>query len=100
MSDNLVTYTIKKMRVIRTSGKMAEKHPERIFTVHGEFYKDNAKLSFTSKVIEISDVQNPAFSIDLDKGILTLNENSKGRKKMESISQEDILAELEAIRGA
>lgn len=100
MSENLVTYTIKKMRVNRTSGKQAEKHPERIFTVYGEFYKDNVKLSFTSKTIDLSDVQNPEFNIDLKKGTLTLPEGQKGRKVSEGISQEDIMAELEAIRGA
>lgn len=95
------TYTIKKMRVVRVSGKIAEKHPERIFTVYGEFYKagDSNPLSITSKNVDKEDINSPDFSIDLKAATLTISEGQKGRRAVESISQNDIEAELKAIRG-
>ena len=93
------TYTISSMRVVRVSPKISEKHPERIYTVYGQFYKDGDKhpLSITSKNIDKDDISHPEFKLDLSKGILILNEGQKGRKKSVSLSQEEIEAELAAL---
>jgi hypothetical protein len=95
------TYRINKMRVVRPSEKISEKHPERVFTVFGQFFKEGEKapLSITSKNIDRDDISSPDFLIDVANGYLTLTEGQKGRRKSESISQEDIEAELKALRG-
>lgn len=96
------TYRIKNMRVVRISGKIAEKHPDRIFTVYGEFYRegDKSPMSIVSKNLYKSDIQHPDFNLDLKAGILVLNEGKKGRRSYTSISQADIEAELAALKKA
>lgn len=94
-----VLYRIDNMRVIFPKGKTAENHPERFATVYGVFHSEKgAKLSFTSKVINSEDVKSDDFSIDIDKGILTLTAKERGRKKSESVSQSEIEARLKALR--
>ena len=95
------TYHIKGMRVVRVSGKVAQRHPERVFTVYGKFFAngDKTPLSIVSKNIDIEDIQSVDFSIDLTHGILTLNEGQRGRKASQGITEDDLMAELAAIRG-
>jgi hypothetical protein len=96
----MTTYTVTDMRVVPVIGKMKDKYPDRVFTVHGNFHKDGNLLSFNSKVLTADDISHPDFTIDLDEGTLTLNEGQRGRKKNESLTQEQILAELNAIRNS
>lgn len=93
-------YTIKNMRVVKPSAKIAEKHPDRFCTVYGEFFDaEGRKMSIVSKVITFDDARDPETKIDLKKGILSLKENARGRKKSESITQDAIEAELKSLRG-
>ena len=97
----MATYKINKMRVIRPTEKMAIKHPDRFLTVFGEFHTDKGvQLSITSKVITFEEAKNEAFSIDLEKGILTVSDGERGRKAFTSLSQEDVNAELAALKKA
>ena len=60
------TYRIKAMRVVRPSAKIQEAHPERVFTVKGEFYDEEGnKLSITSKDITVSYAKSDEFNIDI-----------------------------------
>ena len=95
----MATYKIEKIRAIRPSEKMSEKHPERLFTIHGKFHTDKGvALSITQKVVTFEDAKHPEFSLDLVKGILTLHEGQRGRKSTPSISQDEINATLSALR--
>lgn len=92
------TYRIKDMRVVRPSPKIAEAHPERVFTVKGKFFdEDNNPLSITSKDITVAYAKSDEFVIDVQKGLLTLPLGIRGRRPSTSLNQEDIekaLAEL------
>lgn len=95
----MTTYKIASMRVVKPSGKTAENNPERYATVYGEFFtEDGVALSITSKILNFDDVKNADTVIDLTNGILTIPSGERGRKKIDSISQDDILADLEALR--
>jgi hypothetical protein len=94
------TYTIAKMRVVKPSAKMAEKHPDRFATIFGVFHNEQGQpLSITSKVLTFDEVKHPDTAIDLAKGTLTLPEGKRGRTEMQGLSQDDIAAELAALRG-
>lgn len=93
------TYHIAKMRVVKPSDKMREKHPDRFCTIFGVFHNDQDQpLSITSKVISFDEAKDATTDIDLLKGILTLTDGKRGRTESIGLSQEDILAELEALR--
>ena len=94
----MATYSILNMRAVKTTGKLAEKHPDRWLTIYGEFYKDGVQLSFTSKEVTFEDAKHPDFQIDLTAGTLTLNEGKRGRKQIAGITQDDILADLAAMQ--
>lgn len=96
----MATYHIAKMRVVRPSEKMAAKHPDRFATVFGIFANEQGqRLSITSKVITIDEAKDSDTTIDIVNGILTLPDGKRGRTASESISQDDIEAELAALRG-
>ena len=83
------------MRVVRPSSKIQEAHPERVFTVKGEFYdEDNNKLSITSKDITKDYAKSDEFAIDVTKGTLTLPLGIRGRRPVASLNQKDIEAAL------
>lgn len=95
----MATYHIAKMRVVRPSAKMLAKHPDRFATVHGIFANEQGqRLSITSKVITFDEAKDEATVIDIVNGYLSLPDGKRGRTAAESISQEDIEAELEALR--
>ena len=95
----LSTYTVEKMRVIRPSEKVAEKNPDRFATVYGVFYNpDGEKLSILQKEITFADAQDESTVIDLENGILTLPSGQRGRKPVESISQDELMADLAKLR--
>lgn len=95
----LSTYTVEKMRVIRPSVKVAEKNPDRFATVYGIFYNpEGDKLSILQKEILISDALDSSTVIDIENGILVLPSGQRGRRPVESISQDDLLAELAKLR--
>lgn len=87
------------MRAIKPSPKMAEKHPDRFLTVFGEFFTDKgAQMTITQKEVTKAEAIHPDTVIDIINGILTLPDSQRGRKAFESVSQEDIDAELAALR--
>lgn len=95
----MATYKIAKMRVVRPSEKMREKHPDRFATIFGVFSNEaGQKLSITSKVITIEEAMNSATSIDIAKGILTLPDGKRGRTETTGLTQDDIEAELNSLR--
>ena len=99
------TYHVSNMRFVPTSGKVAQKNPDRLGTVYGEFRADkNGKptgdpLSISQKVIDKDVAANPATVIDLDNGILTLPSGERGRKASPGVAQDAIDALLAAARG-
>lgn len=95
----MTTYTITDIRAVFPSPKVAEKNPDRFLTVYGTFFNENGQqLSFTSKAITFEDATHPEFSLDLEAGILTIHNGEKGRKKVASISQDEINKKLNALR--
>lgn len=95
------------MRVVPTTGKVAEKNPDRLLTVYGEFHAVDANgkvakepLSITQKVIDRETALNPLTVIDRANGTLTLPSGERGRKASEGVEQDDIDAMLAEIRGA
>jgi|MudIll2142460700_1097286.scaffolds.fasta_scaffold517467_1 hypothetical protein len=93
------TYHIAKMRVVKPSDKMAEKHPDRFCTIFGVFANDKGQpLSITSKVITFDEARDKATVIDINKGILTLTEGKRGRTAMASLTADDIAKELNSLR--
>lgn len=93
------TYHVTKMRVVKPSPKMAEKHPDRFATVIGVFHNDSDQpLSITSKVLTFDDAKNPATVIDITNGILTLSDGKRGRTEAIGLTQDDIAKELESLR--
>lgn len=95
----MTTYNITNMRAVFPSGKVAEKNPDRFLTVYGTFHNESGnELSITSKAVSFDDAKHPEFQIDLDNGTLTIHSGEKGRKKVASISQDDINAQLNKLR--
>lgn len=95
----MTTYFIQAMRVVFPSEKTAEKNPDRFATVYGKFFDgENHPLSIGSKVITNEQASHKDFSINVEKGILTLESGKRGRPVSESVSQDDINARLTAIR--
>jgi hypothetical protein len=96
----MATYNIAKMRVVRPSAKMAAKHPDRFATVFGIFANEQGqRLSITSKVITIDEAMDSETVIDIVNGYLTLPDGKRGRTAAEGLSQDDIEAELNSLRG-
>lgn len=106
---SLTSYFVREMRVVKPSGKTAERNPERRYTVHGIYHTASInadgsvtvgeKLSIRSKNVDAEHIVE-GFALDLTNGILTLPEGERGRKAAVSLSQEEIDAELAALRGA
>lgn len=95
----MTTYTITDMRAVFTTGKMTEKHPDRLLTVYGTFFNESGtQLSITTKPVTFEEAKHPEFNIDLENGTLTISSGEKGRKKVESVSQDEINKRLNAIR--
>lgn len=90
------------MRVVATSGKVAERHPDRLATIYGQFFTADGKnkLSITSKNFTREDALNSSTVIDLEKGILTLPAGERGRKPSVSVSQSEVNSLLTSIREA
>jgi aromatic ring hydroxylase len=97
----MATYKIAKMRVVRPSEKMREKHPDRFATIFGVFSNEQGqRLSITSKVITIDEAMDTATVIDVSNGILTLADGKRGRTETIGLSQDEIEAELNSLRNS
>ena len=95
----MTTYNITDIRAVFPTAKVAEKNPDRFITVYGTFFDEkNHQLSFTSKAISFDDAKHPDFNLDLEAGTLTIHNGEKGRKKVASISQDEINKKLNALR--
>lgn len=100
-----VTYTVRNARVTFPEGKVAERHPDRWATVHGDFYdaKGNA-LSIVSKSISVDTASDPAFSLDGpdDSGTLsfTVRTGRRGRKPMAGATSDAIAAALAKVKAS
>lgn len=94
------TYTIENLRVILPSKKVAEKNPDRVFSIVGTRFVDETgnELTMKSKVITRDMVNSGEFAIDLEAGTLTLTDNRKGRRPSEAASTADILAAIAAAK--
>ena len=87
------------MRVVRPSARIQEAHPERVFTVKGKFHdEDNNPLSISSKDVTVAYATSSEFSIDVEKGLLTLPLGVRGRKPSTSLTQKDIEAQLKELQ--
>lgn len=94
-----IVYTIANMRFVRPSRKVAEKNPDRWGTVYGTFYDaEGNKLSIGSKNIDREDALHPEFDISVAGGLLVMPEGKRGRRAVASLTDEDIAAQLEALR--
>lgn len=105
MKDQSITYSVRNMRAVPTTGKVAEKNPDRLFTVHGEFHSTDDKgkasaeaLTITQKVIDRETAASPLFAIDLANGLLTLPSGERGRKAVIGSDQDAIDALLNSVR--
>lgn len=94
------------MRFVPTTGKVAQKNPDRLGTVYGEFHSVDAKgnpskdaLSITQKVIDRDTAANPLTVIDVENGLLTLPSGERGRKAVAGIDQDAIASLLAEARG-
>lgn len=106
---NVLRYQIDNLRVIRPTGKVAEKNPDRAMTLRGKFHevKPDAKgnlvvstetLTFGQKDIDWSVAGHPDFVLDRNSGMLTLPAGERGRKATEGLSGDDIDALLAEAR--
>lgn len=98
----MLSYTVENMRFVRPSKVVADRNPDRFGTVKGTAFRDpdGNVLSIKSKEITLDMARDPNTVIDLVNGTLTIPSGERGRKRAESISQDDLLAELEAIRNS
>lgn len=97
----MTTYQIDNIRAVKPTGKVAENNPDRFITVYGVFHdEDGNELSITSKPVTFDEATNPDFNIDLVAGTLTIPSGARGRKAFVSLSNEDILADLETLRNS
>lgn len=92
------TYHVANMRVVAPSKAVAEKNPDRLWTVKGEFSEDGNALSITSKNITLAMAQSADFAIDLAKGTLTISEGRRGRRESAGLNETEIAASLAALR--
>lgn len=102
---SVIRYFVENMRVNPPSEKVAEKNPDRAFTVNGTaFYtvdekgKAGAKMSIASKVIDKDTAKSPEFRIDLETGSLVLPEGRRGRTANAGISQSELDSLLESLK--
>lgn len=94
-----ITYRVENLRVTFPTGKIADKHPERFATIHGVFFVGKNKLSITSKNVTIEEAKSEDFAIDMDKGNITLPSGQRGRRKVEGVSNTELQAALNSLRG-
>lgn len=106
MAETTAGYSVAEMRVVPTIGKVKEKNPDRIATVHGNFRNLDAKgnptgdvLTFHSKEITVEMARNPLTVIDPVKGILILPAGERGRKALAGIDADAVAALLAEARG-
>lgn len=95
-----VTYLVKNIRFVPTDGATAERHPERLGTVFGQFHSQDGKtkLSITQKVIDKDTAKSDDFAIDLVKGTLSLPSGRRGRVAAEGISVDELNSLLNSLR--
>lgn len=105
MKSPTTTYSVRNMRLVPTAGKVAQKNPDRLGTVHGEFHAVDDKgkvsadpLSFTQKEITREIAANPLTVIDIENGLLTLPAGERGRKAVAGIDQDAVNALLASVR--
>ena len=92
-------YRVENIRVIRPSAKVAEAHPERVFTVKGTFYgEDGQKLSIQSKDVTTDMVKSADFDISIENGTLSLPEGRRGRKASAGLAQTEVETLLKQLR--
>lgn len=105
--SSIVTYDVANMRIVVTEGKVKEKNPDRLLTVHGDFRNVDAKgkpigdvLTFHSKEVTLDMARNPLTVIDKETGTLTLPSGERGRKALAGIGADAVANLLAEIRGA
>lgn len=97
----MTTYKVTNLRVVKPSGKTAENNPDRFLTIFGVFHDaDGKEMSIKAKAVSIDEARSSEFSIDLEKGILTLPSGKRGRVASASLSAEDIASELAFLRNS
>lgn len=95
----LQKYNVENIRAITPKGKVAEKNPDRVLTIHGAFFNEKGeKLSFSQKEITREMANNPDTVVDLENGILILPAGERGRKAAISVSQDEVNSVLDSIR--
>lgn len=94
------------MRIVPTIGRVAEKNPDRLLTVHGDFRAVDKEgnpigdvLTFHSKEVTRQDAANPITVIDVATGMLTLPAGERGRKALVGIGADAVAALLASVRG-
>lgn len=89
------------MRFVLPSVKVAEKNPDRLGTVHGEFFNEKGEpYSFASKIVTKAEALDKDTLIDVENGILILPSGERGRKPSASATQDQINALLESARNS
>jgi hypothetical protein len=95
----LQKYTVENIRAIVPKGKVAEKNPDRVLTIHGQFFNEKGeKLSFSQKEITRDMIANTETVVDLANGILILPAGERGRKAAVSVSQDEVNSLLDSLR--
>lgn len=104
-NETTATYSVENMRIVPTSGKVKDKNPDRLLTVHGIFRAMDANgkptgdpLTFKSKEVTIDAARNPLTVIDPEHGILTLPAGERGRKALSGIDADAVTALLASVR--
>lgn len=95
-------YRIDNMRVLLPSAKIAEKNPDRVFSITGTAFYDEsgAELSIKSKEVTTDMVNSEGFNLDLKNGILTISDGRRGRRPSVGASEADIEAAILAAKVA
>ena len=92
-------YTVINPRAVTPRGKVADKNPDRVITIHGEFHNEKDEvLSFGQKVITREMALNPETVIDLANGILILPAGERGRKASVGETQDSVNSLLDSLR--
>lgn len=96
-----VEYRVVDMRAVPPTESVKRNNPDRFVTIKGTFFDtEGNEFSFKTKDITFDMARDENTVIDKVNGILIIPTGDKGRHKAVSISQEDIEAQLEALRAS
>lgn len=95
----MTEYTVKNIRVLFPSEKVAAKRPDLFAVVTGDFHDAKGQpLSITRKEVTIDMAKSPEFTLDIESGAFSIPSGKRGRKASAGASASEIAKRLNALK--